>query len=400
MISWPIFVKSVSFSMARGRKSLLALGWCAMATYASELASTEVAAERGPAASEPCVDSSEYSEQCILWAAAGECSVNRPFMVSACRHSCGCPPLASGALADATDGAGDAACEDRDKSGNCAHWAAAGECEANRAFMRLKCASSCHTCDELDFGKRCPMPDPDDAAVKPGEMLRTFEMALSNFPELEPQMLSEDPPVISFERFIRDDEVEALLKYGEGHFERSTASGGRSGDEFVPITSEIRTSWTTWCNRKDCLADESVQRLSNRMAAVTRTPVNNSEFIQLLRYLPCEHPAHEDCQFYKRHHDTIPELETLPAGPRVFTFILYLSDVEEGGGTKFDGGFTVQPRKGRAVLWPATHNERPFEQDERTHHEALPVLKGTKFAANFWVHQYDYISAHHAGCTM
>ena len=111
----------------------------------------------------------------------------------------------------------------------------------------------------------------------------------------------------------------------------------------------------------------------------------------------------------------------------MYTFFLYLNDVEEGGGTRFDLGFTVQPKKGKAVLWPATHNERPFEQarlavaarraflrapraratrehparaqDHRTHHEALPVTKGTKYAANFWIHQYDYVTAHHQGCT-
>lgn len=75
------------------------------------------------------------------------------------------------------------------------------------------------------------------------------------------------------------------------------------------------------------------------------------------------------------------------------------ADVEEGGGTKFDGGFTVQPKRGRAVLWPATFNDRPFIKDDRTHHEALPVLRGTKFAANFWIHQFDYVTAHHRGCT-
>ena len=76
----------------------------------------------------------------------------------------------------------------------------------------------------------------------------------------------------------------------------------------------------------------------------------------------------------------------------MYTFFLYLSDVEEGGGTKFDLGFTVQPKKGKAVIWPATHNERPFVQDPRTHHEALPVTKGTKYAANFWIHNHAFRS--------
>jgi hypothetical protein len=39
------------------------------------------------------------------------------------------------------------------------------------------------------------------------------------------QMLSVDPPVISFEDFISDDEIAALLKHAEGRFVRSMASG-------------------------------------------------------------------------------------------------------------------------------------------------------------------------------
>ena len=40
---------------------------------------------------------------------------------------------------------------------------------------------------------------------------------------------------------------------------------------------------------------------------------------------------------------------------------------------RFDAGFTVEPRKGRAVLWPATLDADPFKKDERTHHEARPL---------------------------
>ena len=58
-----------------------------------------------------------------------------------------------------------------------------------------------------------------------------------------------------------------------------------------------------------------------------------------------------------------------------------------------------QPKAGKAVLWPATLPDQPMVSDDRTHHEALPVTKGVKYAANFWLHQYDYWGPHYAGCT-
>jgi len=58
-------------------------------------------------------------------------------------------------------------------------------------------------------------------------------------------------------------------------------------------------------------------------------------------------------------------------------------------GTNFpDLGITVQPKKGRALLWPSILNAEPMIQDSRTRHQALPVQKGLKFGANAWVHMY------------
>ena len=365
-----------------------------------------------------CADAPDVMASCGAWAAAGECDTNPAYMLQACALSCGCrspppPPPPE--------------CADRDTSGACAHWAASGECEANPAYMKLRCAASCGSCDMLDYKKRCPMPENRTVAVPPGAMAETFERALSaEFASLEPKVLSRDPWVLSFDRFLTPDEIEALLEHGEGRYVRSTASGGRKNDEFVPLTSEIRTSWTTWCAMRSlahpnmsiphaahsepqppllrcdnatCYDDPRVQRITERVSDVTRVPAANFEYMQLLPSLPCQHPTHPDCQFYRRHHDTIPELATMQPGPRVYTFFLYLSDVEEGGGTRFDGGFTVQPKAGRALFWPATLNHDPFTSDDRTHHEALPVTRGIKYAANFWLHQYDYVSAHKAGCT-
>lgn len=39
-------------------------------------------------------------------------------------------------------------------------------------------------------------------------------------------------------------------------------------------------------------------------------------------------------------------------GVRILTVFLYLNDVEEGGGTDFPKlGITVEPKKGKAVIW-------------------------------------------------
>ena len=35
---------------------------------------------------------------------------------------------------------------DRDKSGACAQWSAAGECEKNPGYMKINCAVACKTC--------------------------------------------------------------------------------------------------------------------------------------------------------------------------------------------------------------------------------------------------------------
>ena len=90
-----------------------------------------------------------------------------------------------------------------------------------------------------------------------------------------------------------------------------------------------------------------------------------------------------------------------PHGVRVLTFFLYLNDVESGGETRFPllDNLTVAPKRGRAILWPNVLNESPNEKDDRTDHEALPVLEGVKYGANAWFHQRDYQASSAKGCT-
>ena len=72
------------------------------------------------------------------------------------------------------------------------------------------------------------------------------------------------------------------------------------------------------------------------------------------------------------------------------TVFLYLSDVEEGGGTNFPAlDLTVEPAKGRALIWPSVLNHKPNDLDLRVLHQALPVVRGVKYGANMWYHQRD-----------
>merc|ERR1711957_434100 len=108
---------------------------------------------------------------------------------------------------------------------------------------------------------------------------------------------------------------------------------------------------------------------------------------------------YEEGQFYATHHDAAATRESNPSGPRILTFFLYLSDVEEGGETAFPdlGPLVVPPRKGSAILWPSVLDEAPDRVDFRTRHEARPVKKGVKYAANLWVHLWEYRKPNHWG---
>lgn len=102
----------------------------------------------------------------------------------------------------------------------------------------------------------------------------------------------------------------------------------------------------------------------------------------------------------KEHSDYIPAHRDMPCGPRVYTFFVYMSDVEEGGNTSFPQlGLSVEPKKGRAVLWPSVLDAAPRDIDERTMHIANPVLSGIKYSVNFWIHQHDFKANHAIGCT-
>ena len=129
-----------------------------------------------------------------------------------------------------------------------------------------------------------------------------------------------------------------------------------------------------------------------RIEEMTGIPQNNYESFQILQYKPGE--------YYKSHHDSSDANKDKVTGHRVLTFFLYLNDVEEGGETHFTKlNISVKPKRGRALVWPSVLNEDPNSTDNRMYHEAKSVEKGIKYAANHWIHQYDFKTANLWGCS-
>ena len=76
-----------------------------------------------------------------------------------------------------------------------------------------------------------------------------------------------------------------------------------------------------------------------------------------------------------------------------------VSEVEEGGETAFTRlDIAVKPKRGRALLWPSVLDADLLKSDMRTMHEARPVIRGVKYAANAWLHLYDFRGPHGRGC--
>lgn len=188
--------------------------------------------------------------------------------------------------------------------------------------------------------------------------------------------------------FLSDEECDRLIEFGAAEgYERSTeyADDNNVDGSAKYIEAEGRTSSNTFCS-EDCDNDDIVKAVIQRMEDMTKLPKENHERLQLVKY--------DDGEFYELHHDFSAVHTRHQYGPRILTFFFYLNDktsgLEGGGGTKFDElDFSVEPKRGMALVWPSVIDSRPEEMDDWTWHQALPV-KGVKYGANTWMHLRDF----------
>ncbi len=296
-----------------------------------------------------------------------------------------------------------------------------GLCDSDASFMRLECCATCRADDAgrvsssvvpaassssssaaaaaasssaatLGPSDCAYVADEPNALDNAGGIAPVFERIVSN-PAYSVHVHSRSPWLIELPSLLTQEDCVGLRRAIGGEdgsrLARSTVvpERGKAAEKVV----DYRSSKTAWCGSAECRTHPTHVAVLERLMGMLGLPVGNAEPMQLIEY--------ELGDRYGKHHDWVPQFTLNVVGPRVLTFFLYLSDVADGGETSFDVlNISVRPKMGSALLWSNADEVDYLKRDGRMTHEAVPVIGGTKVAANVWVHPADFIAARKRGC--
>ncbi|XP_019195347.1 PREDICTED: probable prolyl 4-hydroxylase 9 [Ipomoea nil] len=207
------------------------------------------------------------------------------------------------------------------------------------------------------------------------------------------QVLSWYPRALYFPNFATAEQCESIVKMAKKQLKPSSLAL-RKG-ETAENTKGIRTSSGTFISASEDKTG-TLDLIEEKIAKVTMIPRSHGEAFNVLRY--------EIGQSYHSHYDAFNPAEYGPQkSQRVASFLLYLSDVEEGGETMFpfeygqnmDGnydfrrceGLKVKPRKGDGLLFYSLLLNGTI--DPTSLHGSCPVIKGQKWVATKWIRDQE-----------
>ncbi len=191
-------------------------------------------------------------------------------------------------------------------------------------------------------------------------------------------VLNESPMVAVIDDMLSSEDCQQFIELARESMQRAKVSLDEESG-FV----DGRTGSNTWLAYDKF---EAARTFGERISALVDIPLAQAEAIQVIHYGPG--------QKYGAHFDAY-ELDTEKGrrcckygGQRLVTCLVYLNDVEDGGGTRFPKlDVEVSPKAGRMVIF---HNVQEGDYS-RPHpaslHGGEPVNAGEKWAMNIWFHQ-------------
>ncbi|TVU44927.1 hypothetical protein EJB05_04390 [Eragrostis curvula] len=203
------------------------------------------------------------------------------------------------------------------------------------------------------------------------------------------RILSWQPRALYFPQFATSEQCDNIVRIAKARLAPSTLAL-RKG-ETTESTKGIRTSSGTFLSAREDPSG-TLAEVENKIARATMVPRSHGEPFNILRY--------EIGQRYASHYDAFDPAQYGPQkSQRVASFLLYLTDVEEGGETMFpyeNGenmdigydyekciGLKVRPRKGDGLLFYSLMINGTI--DPTSLHGSCPVIKGEKWVATKWI---------------
>jgi prolyl 4-hydroxylase len=199
--------------------------------------------------------------------------------------------------------------------------------------------------------------------------------------EVHVPMVLANPNVAIVENLLSEQECDKLIQLSRGKLRGSQVVDPQSGR--LEESGVRRSEGTHYTYGENAI----VQRIEQRVAALTGLPIPHGEPLQILHY-----PVGGE---YIPHHDyfdpNFPGTASLlhQGGQRVATIVMYLNEPEDGGDTWFpELELSVRPSRGSAVYFEYFNSRG--ELDARLLHAGTPVRRGEKWIATKWLRQGPY----------
>ena len=272
---------------------------------------------------------------------------------------------------------------------DCIQRAFEDECESNFAFMITECPLACRFCDKKDVYERCKNEEPSGPwIIADGLQLKLEHLKRQGKPELitmgdDP----DDPWILKWDDFLSNREISNLLALAKGlHWIDSTPVAPTGLMEQRNVRRQSKSAYCVDCK------DDTHRKLQKALSSLLDADPSYIEPFEFVHY--------DKLQSFAMHHD-VPLIDpSLPAGPRVLSLFLCLTNVPDGG----DIGFPdldwrmVPPKKGQLLIWPNVLSSDPRKRNKVMMSESLPVLEGEKYGIHTWVRLYNYSQAKESDC--
>ncbi|KAG5881350.1 hypothetical protein JTB14_020600 [Gonioctena quinquepunctata] len=185
------------------------------------------------------------------------------------------------------------------------------------------------------------------------------------------------PNLYMFYDVMSDSEIATVKKLATPRFQRATVQNSQTGELEI---AQYRISKSAWLKDEE---HKHIADISQRVEDMTGLTMETAEELQVVNY---GIGGHYEPHFDFARKDEKNAFKNLGTGNRIATVLFYMSDVAQGGATVFPiVGAALWPKKGAAAFW---HNLHPSgDGDVLTRHAACPVLAGSKWVSNKWIHE-------------